>query len=143
MYSTPDSYTRQAVLTATPAQLVLMLFDGAITAIGKARFAHAQGYESIEIVNRELQRVQAIVDELHLSLDQDNGQPIAGNLALLYAHCQGQLLQANVTKDLVYLDSVENTLSELREAWDEACVQGAPEVAANPQFEAVGAVAYG
>lgn len=119
-----NPYQGQAIQTATPAQLVLMLYDGALTAIARVRRAHAEGGPaSLVVVNRELQRVQAIVNELQVALDHERGSPIAGYLAALYDFCQHELLQVSISKALEQLDAVEQVVRELRDAWDQACVR--------------------
>jgi flagellar secretion chaperone FliS len=123
-----NPYQGSAVATATPAQLILMLFDGALTAIGRVRRAGSIG--DVTTVNRELQRVQDIVAELEVSLDLERGHPIAGNLARLYEFCQHRLLDANLRKDLSLLDEVETVIQELRDGWDRVCVHAATLAAA-------------
>lgn len=118
-----------AVQTATPAQLILMLYDGALTAIGRVRVAHGEGtIASTQVVNRELQRAQAIVNELQVCLDHDRGNPLAGYFAALYDFCQHELLTANIGKVIDRLGDVEVVLTELRDAWNTACVLGNPQV---------------
>ncbi len=113
--SSIDAYKQQAVSTAPPAQLVLMCYDGVLAAITRAR----QG--DIETRNRELQRAQAILTELSSTLDHDRGGQIAGSLASLYAFCIERLITANVRADLGLLDDVTTIVTDLREAWEQAC----------------------
>lgn len=123
MNDTKQPYATDAVATAGPAQLVLMLYDGALAAIGRARQA-ALASERIgahEAVNRELQRAQDIVTELQVTLDHELGGPIAANLWSLYDFCLDRLVTANVSKDLSDLPPVERVLGELREGWATAC----------------------
>lgn len=121
-YGNANPYARQSVATATPAQLVLMLYDGALTALGKVRRAHTQGPAGAQVMNRELQRVQDIINELQVSLDHQKGHPIAGNLGRLYEYCQYLLVKMNVSKKLDKIDDVETIIQELRDAWEQACV---------------------
>lgn len=116
-----DPYKSNAVETATPAQLVLMLYNGILTSIERVRLAAPQGPAGIATVNRELQRAQDIITELQVTLDFDNGEPIASNLAQLYEYCQHLLTQANISKDVTHLDGVESVVTELRDAWQAAC----------------------
>lgn len=116
------AYQTDAVVTAGPAQLVLMLYQGAIDAISRARAAEeARLPGRIEIVNRELVRAQDIVTELQVALDHEQGGQVAGNLEALYRFCVELLVEANVSKDLHGLDPVINVLSTLRDAWEESC----------------------
>ncbi len=118
----PNRYQSDAIATAGPAQLVLMLFDGALTSLLRARTALGEaGTEMREVSHKELQRCQDIVWELRMSLDRERGGAIAANLGSLYDYCLTQLVQANVTKDASPLDIVEEVLGDLRGAWAEAC----------------------
>ena len=100
-----NQYQQAAANTAGPAQLVLMLYDGALV------------------------RVQAIVDELAMSLDMNRGGEVARNLAELYDYCSRQLIDANIHKDAGLVADVEAVIHQLRDAWDQGVVRGAVAVA--------------
>jgi flagellar protein FliS len=123
MHPAINPYQTQSVTTASPAQLVLMLYDRAIVAVARAK--HAAGDEgrpaALETVNAELQRAQDIVTELQVALDHEQGGQLAGNLHALYDFCLDRLLTANVSKELSGLAAVSNTLQGLRDAWEQAC----------------------
>lgn len=125
MHPARNPYQAQSVATATPAQLVTMLYDRALVAIGRVQQEAANGGESVEVVNFELQRAQDILRELQMALDHDQGGQIAQNLHSLYDFCVDRLLQANLHKDLSQLDAVERTLRGLREAWEQATCRSA------------------
>lgn len=115
------AYQAQAVETAGPAQLVLMLYDGAVTAIARATQAMADGGpQSVELVNRELTRAQEIITELQLSLDHEQGGTIAASLNALYGFYLDRLARANIEKQPEPLRSVTEGLTQLREAWTSA-----------------------
>lgn len=116
-----NPYQQQAVATASPAQLVLMLYDGAIGAVLRAQQAHGEGFAGVPVVNEELQRAQAIVSELLFSLDRDKGGTVADSMASLYDFCLDRLIRANVSKDLTLVDPVVEVLRGLRDAWEMAC----------------------
>ncbi|MFP4149509.1 MAG: flagellar export chaperone FliS [Nitriliruptoraceae bacterium] len=117
-----DQYQQAATHTASPAQLVLMLFDGALVRLEVAQDAIAEG--RIGQAHEAIVRVQAIVDELQVSLDHDRGGSIAANLASLYAYCTRLLLEGNVRKDTAPLAEVAGILQGLRDAWDLGVVRG-------------------
>lgn len=126
LHMRPDSrshYQSQAVETAGPAQLVLMLYDGALAALTRSEQALAAETPagSMEIANRELQRAQDIVTELRVTLDLEGGGAIAANLAALYDFCLDRLITANVSKDPTELPVVRTVIADLREAWATAC----------------------
>lgn len=123
MSAMPDAYRNQAVQTANPAQLVLMLYDRALAAVARATNAVEQGVQGIETVNQELQRAQDIVTELMVTLDFERGGQVAKSMASLYDFCLDRLIRANVRKDMTLLEPVVTVLRELRDAWDAACCQ--------------------
>lgn len=113
-----DAYQTQAVGTAGPLQLVLMLYDRALAAIARSEWALKNAeIGSIELAHKELTRAQDIVTELMLSLDHDNGGEISGSLNAIYEFCLERLTQANLNKDATALPFVAKSLSDLREAW--------------------------
>lgn len=117
-------YRTQAVTTASPAQLVAMLYQGALTAITVAEQA-LEGSDANrgEVAHRELVRAQAIVTELSASLDHEQGGDIARNLESLYDFCSDRLMQANVKKDAGLLTAVRSTIADLADAWNHVLVQ--------------------
>lgn len=117
-----NPYQQQAVATASPAQLVLMLYDGILGAMARARQAHAnEGLAGLAVANRELQRAQDIVTELLVTLDREKGGSVAQSLIRLYDFCLDRLIRANVSKDLELLDPVVEVVQNLRDAWEAAC----------------------
>lgn len=124
MYGSLDTYQSQAVMTADPARLVLMLYDRVLVALTRAEQAQPLGDR--ETVHHELVRAQDILTELASALDHDAGDPIAAHLASLYDFCLDRLLRANVQQDVSLLDAVRSTIAGIRDSWDQACVQAAP-----------------
>ena len=112
-----NAYQAQAVETATPVQLVLMLYDGALAAIARAERA-LQPDGDLEMAHRELTRAQDIVTELLMALDYERGGDIAPSLAAVYEFCLDRLTTANVGKDPTLLPDVARSLADLREAWE-------------------------
>lgn len=123
MHPATNPYQTQSVATATPAQLVTMLYDRALVATGRVRQQDRDQPGGVEAMNHELQRAQDILTELQLALDHEQGGAIAANLHALYEFCLERLVEANLHKDLSLLDAVDTTLRGLRDAWDDACVQ--------------------
>jgi flagellar protein FliS len=111
-------YQTQAVSTASPAQLVQMLYQGALGAVTRAEQVLTDGGTgSIEAAHTDLVKAQDIITELAVSLDHEQGGDIAANLASLYTYCLEQLQQANLHKDAGPLPPVRNILAELSDAW--------------------------
>jgi flagellar protein FliS len=111
-----ERYLETAVETASPARLIVMLYDGAIRFINEATYAMRQ--HDYETQNNKLQRAQKILAELISSLDFDKGGEIAENLFRLYTYMYNQLVEANIQDVPERLEHVVDLLSDLREAWD-------------------------
>ena len=113
------NYRAAAVKSATPGQLVLMLFDGALRNLGTA----LAGFEiealgrRIEQVNNHLLKAQAIVSELQRSLNLRAGGEFASRMWGIYDFMLARLRLANTTKDPEPARVVERLLGELRQAW--------------------------
>ena len=114
--STPsDTYRQQSIMTASPGQLVVMLYDGALRFLGQA--AVAMRAEEPLLCDQKLRRAEAIIDELHLTLDKERGGEIASRLEGIYVFCKRRLLEARSERDADMVDKVAELLGELREAW--------------------------
>jgi flagellar protein FliS len=122
-----ERYLETAVETASPARLIVMLYDGAIRFINEAAYAMQQ--RDYETQNTKLQRAQKILAELISSLDFDKGGEIAENLFRLYTYMYNQLVEANINDGRDRLEHVVHLLSELREAWDTIATESETQVA--------------
>lgn len=120
------TYRANAVLTASPGQLVLMLYDGALKAIGLAREAFATANEDprrIEVINQQLLKAQAILAELQNGLNLETGGEFARTMHRLYDYHNHRLLEANMRKHVEPVIEVERLVRELREAWAQMLAQ--------------------
>lgn len=124
-----SAYAQQATSTASPEQLVAMLYDGALARVEAARVALLATPVDASAAHVALGKAQAILDELIATLDHERGGAIASSLAGLYRYCNARLVDANVRKQVAPLDEVTGLLSDLRSAWEQACLR-APAVAA-------------
>jgi flagellar protein FliS len=116
------TYQTQAIMTASPGQLVLLLYDGALRFLALAHVALEAGNNDLtrfEVTNRNLQRAQNIIAELKGTLNHDAGGTVAANLDRLYDYFNRRLIQANFKKELAPVVEVEGLLRELRDAWAE------------------------
>lgn len=126
------TYRVNAVLTASPGQLVLMLYDGALKALALARDGFAQSEDNprrVAIINEHLLKAQAIISELESGLDHQAGGEIAATLQRLYDYHNRRLFEANLRKREEPVIEVERLLRELREAWAEMLAKGADSTA--------------
>ncbi|EPJ5578735.1 flagellar export chaperone FliS [Citrobacter farmeri] len=104
------------VMSASPHQLIEMLFDGANSALVRARLFLAQG--DIAAKGEALSKAINIIDNgLKAGLDQENGGEIADHLASLYDYMIRRLLLANLRNDSQAIEEVEGLLGNIAEAW--------------------------
>ncbi len=110
-----DQYLRSAVLTATPEQLQMMLYDGAIRFATQAR--EALQAKDIENTHNLLTRAQRILAELQSGLRPEIAPDICGQMAGLYSFVYRRLIDANINKDLQALDEALQILGHMRQTW--------------------------
>ncbi len=115
--ATPQAYRENAVLSATPEQLVVMLYDGAQRFLRQAGKAMRSG--EIERTHNALRRAEMIVAHLDGVLDYEQGEPIASQLHPIYRFCLTHLHRARMDQDVGKLEEVAGLLGELRESWAE------------------------
>lgn len=113
------SYMQVAMKTASPGQLVLMLYDGAIRYLeGALRgFALDDPAEYHSTINLNVQRAQAILDELNAALNIGAGGDFAANLRNLYTYLDRRLFESNLRKETEGIEEVIQRLTTLRDAW--------------------------
>ena len=123
-YAAPQNYQQNAVLTATPGKLVVMLYDGAGRFLRQAAAAMRDG--QIQRSHTTLGRGQAIINELLVTLDHERGGEIASSLQGLYLFCNRHLIEARGEGDPEKIDTVVELLGELRDAWAQIETTGIP-----------------
>jgi flagellar protein FliS len=111
-------YTQVQTATIGPEQLLLLLYEGAIRFLGRAREDLEAG--RLGPGKTALNKGMAIIAELQNSLDAEAGWTGAEDLAHLYGHMILELTQANLTGDLDRVDAVRDLLTGLYDAWKEA-----------------------
>lgn len=116
MFIATQKYTETGINTSSPARLVLILYDGAISSTLKAKRCIEAG--DIEGKSVNTSRAMNIIYELMNSLDMAVGGEMAANLHNLYSYCIDRLLQASMKWDAQPLDSVARVLCTLREGWE-------------------------
>ena len=104
------------VSTATPHQLVLMLYDGFDEALTQALGALRDG--AVDVKCRAIGRAARIVDEgLRANLDLNGGGQLAADLRQLYAYVSLRLVRANLDNDAAAIEECRRLVRPLREAW--------------------------
>ena len=110
------------VSSASPHQLVAMLFAGFVDAVTQAKGALHSG--QVDVKCSAIGRAARIVDEgLKASLDLAAGGALAADLADLYAYITLRLTQANLRNDAQALDECLTLVQPLREAWQSIAPQ--------------------
>ena len=116
------TYRTTAVLTASPGQLVLMLYDGALRSLAIARDAFDRTESDarrLETINNQLLKTQAIITELQSGLNFEKGGEMATSLDRLYEYYKRRLFEANLRKQEAPVAEVEKLIGELRAGWAE------------------------
>lgn len=115
-------YRESSILTASPGQLILLMFDGALRSMALARVALERpksDFRRIEVINKELLKAQAILGELRRNLNHDAGGEFSARMDGLYAYYIRRLIEANMRKEMAPLVEVEKLLTVVRDAWAE------------------------
>lgn len=114
-----------AVMSASQHQLVTLLFDGALSALVRARLFLLDG--NLEGKGLSLSKAINIIENgLKIGLDDNNDDELAQNMIALYAYMVRRLLQANLRNDTAAIEEVERLLRNIADAWKE--------VASSPQL---------
>ena len=114
-----------AVMSARQQQLVIMLFDGALSALVRARLFLADG--NIPAKGLALSKAINIIENgLKVGLVENNGDELTQNLIALYAYMVRRLLHANVNNDASAIEEVETLLRNIADGWKE--VAGTPQL---------------
>ncbi|PXV90218.1 flagellar protein FliS [Lachnotalea glycerini] len=109
------TYKNNQVLTATPGELTLMLYEGAIKFCNIALLGIEQN--NIEKANDNIKKCRAIVTELRATLNFD--YPVAQDFENVYVYITQRLSDANMQKDKAILEEVLEHLRTMKETWKE------------------------
>lgn len=111
-----QSYEQNAVNTASPGELTLMLYNGSLKFINFAK--RAINDNNIAEKNSNLQKAQSIISELMVTLNMD--YEISKHMMGLYDYMNRRLIEANIKNDIEILEEVESLIIEFRDTWKEA-----------------------
>lgn len=112
-----QAYKHNAILTASPIMLIIMLYDGALRFMVKAEKCLEQG--DYLAWNANIKKTQNILTELTNCLNMEVGGEISQNLKTLYSYCYEQTVWANINRDPAKLHHVAHILGDLKFAWEE------------------------
>lgn len=110
-----QAYRQNAVNTATPGELTLMLYDGCLKFIRLAK--EAINNNDIQAKNTNIQKAQNIITELMVTLDMK--YEISKQMMPLYDFVRRKLIEANVKNSLQSLEEAETIVREFRDTWKE------------------------
>jgi flagellar protein FliS len=125
MDSRYHAYQAVNITTMNRGKIVVMLFSGAISFLGKARMAIEKKDHFTK--GKYITKAQNIIDELNFSLDMQKGQEISKNLRSIYVFLSRYLTTANIKSDPAMLDRVMQILETLKSAFEE--------IVNNPKYE--------
>lgn len=126
-----QAYKKAAVTTKDQGTLILMLYDGTIRYLKTA--ANKINKEDLEGAHNAISKAKAIISELMTSLNMDQSGRVGSSLKSLYVYMFNRLIDANIQKNVAYIDEVCDLMSELRDGW-RTVVNQKKEVAKNTQF---------
>lgn len=111
-------YQKANIETASREQILIMLYDGAIQFLNKAKIAMAN--KQIEETHNNLMGAQNIIREFINSLDREVAPQLADNLTSLYEYFIRRLVEANIKKKVEPVDEVLGYLKSLKATWEKA-----------------------
>lgn len=110
-----NAYKQNSVTTASPGELTLMLYNGCLKFLSKAK--HAIQDKNIQDKNTNLIKAQAIISELMATLNMDI--EVSNNMFALYEYMNRRLVEANIQNDVSIIEEVEGFVTEFRDTWKE------------------------
>ncbi|MDN4492227.1 flagellar export chaperone FliS [Ureibacillus aquaedulcis] len=108
-----NAYKQNSVTTASPGELTLMLYNGCLKFLTKAKNAIAD--KNIEEKNTNILKSQAIIAELMSTLNMDI--EISKQMLPLYDYMNRRLIEANVKNDTAIIEEVIGLTTEFRDTW--------------------------
>ena len=108
-------YTANKILTASPAEVTLMLYEGAIKFCNIAIVSIEHG--EIEKAHTNIKKTQRIIEEFRNTLNHK--YPVAEDFDRIYVYLLRRLLEANIKKDAAILEEVNMHLRSVRDTWKE------------------------
>ena len=108
-------YNNSKVLTASPAELTLMLYEGAIKFCNIAEMAIE--HKDVQKAHDNIIKVQRIIDYLRQTLDMK--YQVAQDFERIYSYLSKRLIEANMKKDKEILEEVNGHLRSVRDTWKE------------------------
>jgi flagellar secretion chaperone FliS len=108
-----QAYQQNAVTTASPGELTLMLYNGCLKFINLAKKAIQEN--NISEKNMNIQKAQNIISELMVTLNMDI--EISKQMMAMYDYIHRRLIEANMKNDVAILEECEGFVTEFRDTW--------------------------
>lgn len=108
-------YKNSKIMTASPAELTLMLYEGAIKFVNIAIDGCKEG--DIQKAHTNIVKTERIIDHLRITLDMK--YPVAKDFENIYSYLSSRLTLANIRKDPEILEEVNTHLRSVRDTWKE------------------------
>jgi len=118
-YEALNAYKQNTILTATPEELTLMLYEGAIKFMKIAKYSIEN--KDLGKAHSSLIRAQDIILELNYSLNMD--YEISNDFRKLYDFIYNKLVEANINKDVKSIDDALEITNQMRDTWKEVMKQ--------------------
>ena len=132
MQRAAHAYLQTQVTTTSPGDVLILLYDGAIKFLNRAKEGLAANDMAAKGI--AISKTLDIINELDSTLNLDKGGDLAANLHNLYFFCSSRLVMANLKKDAKMIDEVIKVLGGLRSAYAE--IVSLPEAQAAAQTTA-------
>ncbi|SMF57240.1 flagellar protein FliS [Priestia filamentosa] len=110
-----QAYQQGSVNTATPGELTLMLYNGCLKFIRRAKTAIEN--REVEEKNKNLIKAQNIITELMVTLR--TGSELSDQMRTMYDYINQRLMKANIESSVDILEEVESYVMEFRDTWKE------------------------
>ena len=118
MHQYVKQYQKTTVETASNEKILIMLYDGAIQFLNKAKIAlNEKNYEQS---HNNLMGAQRILEEFINTIDKEPNPELANNLINLYEYFITRLVQANIKHEIGPVDEVLKFLKDLKSTWEQA-----------------------
>ncbi len=113
---TYSMYKQNSIMTSSPEELTLMLYNGLVKFIMQAQKAIEE--KDIQKANESIKRAEDIISEFQATLDMQ--YELSKGLAMLYDYFMDRLVDANMKKDAAILEEVLHFVKDLRDTWAQA-----------------------
>lgn len=109
------AYNKNKIMTASPGELTLILYEGAVKFCNIAIVAVEQG--DVQKAHTNIVKVENIIEEFRATLNHK--YPVAEDFEKVYVYIYDRLIEANIKKDKEILEEVLKHLRTMRDAWKE------------------------